>query len=241
MDPRDRLIVALDVDRLDEARALAERLAGVVRRIKVGLELYTAAGPDAVRELARTGARVMLDLKLHDIPETVSRATARVAELGADLLTIHVGGGRKMMEAAAQAARKAGGRTRLLGVTVLTSMDERDLAEVCVDPNVEEVVLRRAQLAMECGLDGVVASPREAARIRAGAPEGFLIVTPGIRPAAAALGDQKRVATPALARAAGADLLVVGRPIRDAADPRAAAGAIVAEIAAAESAVSRLP
>jgi orotidine-5'-phosphate decarboxylase len=232
MEPRDRLIVALDVETVDAAVELARPLAGVVKNVKVGLELYTAAGPEAVWRVMKPGFHVMLDLKLHDIPETVARAVARAAGTGASLLTLHTGGGRKMMEAAAEAARKAGGGLRLLGVTVLTSMDDRDLSEVGVELGVEEAVRRRALLAMECGLDGVVASPREAAAIRAAAPEGFLIVTPGVRPSGGAVGDQKRVTTPAAAIAAGADYLVVGRPIRDAADPRAAAEAIIAEIAA---------
>ncbi|HKA90578.1 MAG TPA: orotidine-5'-phosphate decarboxylase [Haliangiales bacterium] len=224
----NRLIVALDVEDAAAAEALLAKLAGVVTRVKVGLELYTAEGPELVRRLVGRGLDVMLDLKLHDIPETVARATSRAAELGVDLLTVHVAGGTKMMQAAVGAAA---GRTRILGVTVLTSLTSRDLAEVAIEPSVEEVVVRRATLAMEAGLDGVVASPLEAARIRAAAPEDFLIVTPGVRPAASTADDQARVATPAAARAAGADLVVVGRPIRDAADPRAAAEAILRELA----------
>ncbi len=224
----NRLIVALDVEDAAAAEALLRKLAGVVTRVKVGLELFTAEGPELVRRLVGRGLDVMLDLKLHDIPETVARATSRAAELGVDLLTIHVAGGTKMMQAAVSAAA---GRTRILGVTVLTSLTSRDLAEVAIDPSVEDVVARRATLAMEAGVDGVVASPLEAARIRAAAPEGFLIVTPGVRPAASAADDQARVATPAAARAAGADLVVVGRPIRDAADPRAAAEAILRDLA----------
>ena len=222
----NRLSVALDVDTLAAAEALADRVAGVAGWLKVGLELFTAAGPAGVRALARR-APIMLDLKLHDIPETVARATARAADLGVDLLTIHTAGGLKMMRAAVGAA---GGRTRVLGVTVLTSLTARDLAEVGIEPSVDDVVARRATLAMEAGLDGVVASPLEAARIRAAAPDGFLIVTPGVRLAASAEDDQARVATPAAARAAGADLVVVGRPIRDAADPRAVAEAIVRDL-----------
>jgi orotidine-5'-phosphate decarboxylase len=234
VDASERLIVALDVDNLAAADAFAGQLAGVVRRLKVGLELYTACGPESVRAVRARGVNVMLDLKLHDIPETVARAVARVATLGAELLTIHTSGGWKMMEAAADAARKSGTELKLLGVTVLTSMDAADLAQVGeVDDatTVEEIVRKRAQLAMECGLDGVVASPQEAAAIRAGSPEGFLIVTPGVRPAGGKVGDdQKRVATPAAAIAAGADYIVVGRPVRDAADPRAAAESIIAEL-----------
>jgi orotidine-5'-phosphate decarboxylase len=260
LDARERLIVALDVETLDAANALAEKLGNAVRRLKVGLELYTACGPEAVRAVRGHGVNVMLDLKLHDIPATVARATARAAQLGVELLTIHTSGGWKMMEAAADAARKSGTGLKLLGISVLTSMDANDLAQVGeggAGVTVEDLVKKRAQLAMECGLDGIVASPNEAAVVRAGAPEGFLIVTPGVRPAGggakAAAGeapsgsagggdrapakvpvdDQKRVATPAAARAAGADYIVVGRPIRDAADPRAAAEAIVAELAGA--------
>ena len=223
----NRLIVALDVEDAAAADALLAKLAGVVTRVRVGLELFTAEGPELVRRLVGRGLDVMLDLKLHDIPETVARATARAADLGVDLLTIHTAGGLKMMRAAVGAA---GGRTRVLGVTVLTSLTARDLAEVGIEPSVDDVVARRATLAMEAGLDGVVASPLEAARIRAAAPDGFLIVTPGVRLAASAEDDQARVATPAAARAAGADLVVVGRPIRDAADPRAVAEAIVRDL-----------
>jgi orotidine-5'-phosphate decarboxylase len=221
----NRLIVALDVDTLAAAEALADRVAGVAGWLKVGLELFIAAGPAGVRALARR-APIMLDLKLHDIPETVARATARAAELEVALLTVHVAGGRKMLEAAVRAR----GPVKLLGVTVLTSLDDADLAEVGTGPSVAAVVARRAALAAAAGLDGVVASPGEAAALRAALPAGRLIVTPGVRPAGAAAGDQKRVATPAAAIAAGADLVVVGRPIRDAADPRAAAAAILAEL-----------
>jgi orotidine-5'-phosphate decarboxylase len=242
LDARERLIVALDVETLEAADALAGHLGNAVRRLKVGLELYTACGPEAVKTVRAHGVNVMLDLKLHDIPETVARATARAAALGAELLTVHTSGGWKMMEAAADAARKSGTGLKLLGVTVLTSMDANDLAQVgdvAAGTSVEVIVKKRAQVALECGLDGVVASPREAAVVRAGAPEGFLIVTPGVRPGggapaqAAGGDDQKRVATPRAARQAGADYIVVGRPIRDAADPRAAAEAIVAELAGA--------
>lgn len=230
MHAKDRLIVALDVETLEDADRLASTLEGVVTRLKVGLELYTACGPEAVRMALRHGARVMLDLKLHDIPETVGRAVARVAALGVDLLTLHTAGGHKMLEAAAQACAKSGGPMRLLGVTVLTSLDDADLAAMGSLDSVETAVLRRAKLAVSCGLHGVVASPLEAACIRTVVPPEFLIVTPGVRPQAAASGDQKRIATPAAARAAGADFVVVGRPIRDAADPRAAALAIVSEL-----------
>ncbi len=235
-DPGNRLITALDVPDRAAADALVARLGGASSWVKIGLELFVAEGPSIVADYTARGLKVMLDLKLHDIPATVGRATARVGALGAGLLTIHTSGGREMMRAAVEAARASAGddaRTRILAVTVLTSMDERDLVEVSGGGTVEELVLRRAQLAMEAGCDGVVASPLEAARIRAGATEDFLIVTPGVRPAGAAAGDQKRVMTPRDARAAGADLIVVGRPIRDADDPAAAARSIAAELAAA--------
>jgi orotidine-5'-phosphate decarboxylase len=169
----------------------------------------------------------MLDLKLHDIPETVARATARIAALGAGLVTVHAGGGRAMLEAAVAAA----GELRVLAVTVLTSLDDADLAQVGCHGPVGELVLRRAELAVAAGCAGIVASPHEVAAVRARVPAGFLIVTPGVRPAGAAAGDQKRVMTPRDARQAGADLIVVGRPLRDATDPAAAARAIVAELA----------
>jgi len=232
-DPGNRLIAALDVEDRAQADALAARLGDAAGWLKIGLELFIAAGPDLVRDYAQAGRRLMLDLKLHDIPATVERAVARAGQLGAELLTVHAGGGRAMIAAAAGAARRVGARRpRILAVTVLTSLDERDLAEIGATGPLEELVVRRARLAAEAGADGVVASPREAALVRAALPADFLIVTPGVRPAGAASGDQKRVLTAAEARAAGADLVVVGRPIRDAADPAAAARAIAAELGA---------
>jgi orotidine-5'-phosphate decarboxylase len=224
--PGNRLIAALDAPNRAEADALMVRLSGVPAWVKLGLELFCAEGPAIVADYLDRGHRVMLDLKLHDIPETVARATARVASLGAGLLTVHAGGGRAMLEAAVKAA----GRTKVLAVTVLTSLDDADLAQIGAIGPVRELVVKRAQLAIVAGCAGVVASPHEIAAIRAIAPPGFLIVTPGVRPAGAAVGDQKRVMTPGQARAAGADLVVVGRPLRDAPDPAAAARAIVAEL-----------
>ena len=230
-DPGNRLIVALDVEDRAQADALAARLGGAAGWLKIGLELFIAAGPDLVSDYAGAGRRIMLDLKLHDIPATVERAVARAGALGAELLTVHAAGGRAMLAAAAAAAHRVGARRpRILAVTVLTSLDDRDLAEVGSAGPVEELVVRRARLAADAGADGVVASPREAAVLRAALPADFLIVTPGVRPAGADVGDQKRVLTAAEARAAGADLVVVGRPIRDAADPAAAARAIADEI-----------
>jgi orotidine-5'-phosphate decarboxylase len=226
-DPGNRLIAALEAPGRAEADALVARLGGVPGWLKLGLELFCAEGPAIVAEHVKRGARVMLDLKLHDIPETVARATARVAALGAGLLTVHAGGGRAMLEAAVRAA----GPTRVLAVTVLTSLDDADLAQIGAQGPVRDLVVRRAELAIAAGCAGVVASPHEIAAIRAIAPLGFLIVTPGVRPAGAATGDQKRVMTPREARLAGADLVVVGRPLRDAPDPAAAARAIAAELA----------
>jgi orotidine-5'-phosphate decarboxylase len=225
----NRLIAAIDAPDRAQADALVGRLGGVPSWIKLGLELFCAEGPSIVTRYVERGAQVMLDLKLHDIPETVARATARIAALRAGLLTVHAGGGRAMLEAAVTAARD-GGATRVLAVTVLTSLDDADLAQIGAHGPVGELVKRRAELAIAAGCDGVVASPHEVAAVRAIAPAGFLIVTPGVRPTGAAAGDQKRVMTPKQARAAGADLVVVGRPLRDAPDPAAAARAIVDEL-----------
>ncbi len=226
----NRLIAALDTPNRSEADALVERLGGVPSMFKIGLELFTAEGPAIVRDYVRRGLAVMLDLKLHDIPETVSRAVAGVASLGARLLTVHASGGRAMLDAAVMAARSAGD-TKVLAVTVLTSLDDADLATIGCQGPVGDLVRRRAELALAAGCDGVVASPREVAIVRSAVPSSFLIVTPGVRPAGAAAGDQKRVTTPRQARAAGSDMVVVGRPLRDAPDPAAAARAIVDELA----------
>jgi orotidine-5'-phosphate decarboxylase len=225
----NRLIAALDVQSRAEADALVERLRGEPSWVKIGLELFCAEGPAIVRDYAARGLAVMLDLKLHDIPETVSRSTRTVAKLGAGLLTVHAGGGKAMLAAAVAATRETG--TKVLAVTVLTSLDDDDLAQIGANGPVGELVRRRAELAIAAGCDGVVASPHEVAAIRAIAPPGFVIVTPGVRPAGAAAGDQKRVMTPAQARTAGADLVVVGRPLRDAAEPWTVARQIIRELA----------
>jgi orotidine-5'-phosphate decarboxylase len=231
-DPGNRLITAVDVPDRSAADALVERLGGASSWVKVGLELFIAEGPGLVRDYVDRGLKVMLDLKLHDIPNTVAKATASAAGLGAGLLTIHTGGGAAMMRAAVEQVKDRGeGRTRILAVTVLTSMDQSDIDAVGMSGSPADLVLKRARLAIEAGCDGVVSSPHEAARLREIAPEGFLIVTPGVRPAGAAVGDQKRVMTPRMAREAGADLVVVGRPIRNADDPAAAARAIADELA----------
>jgi orotidine-5'-phosphate decarboxylase len=232
--PRDRLIVALDVPALAEAEALVERLAGVVSTFKVGSQLFTAAGPAAVAAVGRRGGHVFLDLKYHDIPATVAGAVREAARLGVQLLTVHASGGAAMVRAAAAAAEEAGrARPRVLAVTVLTSLDRAALQrELQVAVAVEGQALHLALLARAAGADGVVASPREAARLRAALGPAALIVTPGIRAARAAADDQARVATAAAARQAGADYLVVGRPVTGAPDPARAAAALVEEIGA---------
>jgi orotidine-5'-phosphate decarboxylase len=228
MNVRERLIVALDVPRADAARALVDRLAGHVGLFKVGSQIFTAAGPELVREIVGRGERVFLDLKFHDIPNTVAGAVASASRLGVSLVDVHGLGGRAMVEAAVGALPAMG--TRLLAITILTSHDEDTLGEIGVNGSMAESVRRLAQLAKEAGADGVVASPHEVAIVRAACGSDFLIVTPGIRPAGAAAFDQARAATPAAALAAGADYLVVGRPITEAADPAAAADAIVREM-----------
>jgi orotidine-5'-phosphate decarboxylase len=229
---RDRLIVALDTPTLPAAEALVERLAGVVSHFKVGSVLFTAAGPPAVEMVRRRGGRVFLDLKYHDIPATVAGAVEAAARLGVGLLTVHASGGTVMLRAAAEAARAAGSdRPRIVAVTVLTSLDRAALQrELGVPVAVEGHAVHLAALAREAGCDGVVASPREAARLRAILGPEALIVIPGIRPAGGTAHDQVRTATPIMAARAGADYLVVGRPITEAADPAAAAAALLAEL-----------
>jgi orotidine-5'-phosphate decarboxylase len=221
---KDRLIVPLDVASPDEARALVDRLSGAVGLFKVGHQLFTEAGPSFVRELVARGEKVFLDLKYHDIPNTVAGATARAAELGVSLLTVHALGGRAMLEAAMGALPAMG--TRVLAVTILTSHGEDSLAEVGIGGEVPTNVERLARLAKQANVDGVVASPHEIGLVRRACGPGFLVVTPGIRPAGSAKDDQARTATPEAALAAGADYIVVGRPILQAKDPRAAAEAI---------------
>ncbi|MEW6206808.1 MAG: orotidine-5'-phosphate decarboxylase [Acidobacteriota bacterium] len=220
---KDRLIVALDVaDRLSALR-LIEQLQGLAGMFKVGLELYTACGPALVREIIESGGRVFLDLKFHDIPNTVAGAARSAARLGVSLFNLHTLGGAEMMRAAAGAISEINPRPALLGVTVLTSMNRTDLSEIGVVSEVEEEVLRLAALARDSGLDGVVASPREIRAIRERIPEPFIILTPGIRPMWSESGDQKRISTPAAAIRDGADFIVIGRAITSSADPRAAA------------------
>ena len=223
----NRLIAALDTPTRAAADALVGQLDGVPSWVKIGLELFCAEGPSIVRELAGRGLAIMLDLKLHDIPETVARATANVAGLGAGLLTVHASGGHAMLEAAVKAA----GDMRILAVTVLTSLDDSDLAQIGAMAPVADLVKKRAQLAVAAGCHGIVASPHEVAILREVVPADFLVVTPGVRPEGSPAGDQKRVMTPRQARAAGADLVVIGRPLRDSQNPAATARAIVEELA----------
>ncbi|MCH7824880.1 MAG: orotidine-5'-phosphate decarboxylase [Acidobacteria bacterium] len=223
-----RLAVALDVDNHAAAVRAAVALRGHADVAKVGLELFISAGPRLVEELVSTGWAVFLDLKLHDIPATVAGAVRSAASLGVELMTLHTAGGRRMLEAAA--AARDSGVPRLLGVTVLTSLDSAEIDEVGLRGGTDESVARLANLAYEAGCDGVVSSPHEVATIKAAHGDDFLVVTPGIRPAGASTDDQARVATAADAVGAGADILVVGRPIMKAPDPAAAADAIRAEM-----------
>jgi orotidine-5'-phosphate decarboxylase len=227
MNPR--LIVALDYPSAAPALALPDQLQGLCRWFKVGLELFVAEGPSVVRELRRRDFSVFLDLKLHDIPNTVAGAVRSVAALGAEFLTVHAAGGPAMLEAAAEAAASCPNAPQLLAVTVLTSMDQLQLAAIGIDHSPENQVLRLAETAAEAGITGFVASAEEVSALRQHYPAATLVI-PGIRPAGAAIGDQKRIATPAAALAAGATYLVIGRPITQAADPAAATNSILEEM-----------
>ncbi len=230
--PRDRLILALDVPSVAAASALVEQLGDVVSFYKIGYQLAFAGGLAFAETLVRADKRVFLDLKLHDIGNTVAKGVESVARLGATFLTVHAY--PQTMKAAIAARRNA--PLRILAVTVLTSYDDADLAAAGYGLGVSELVGRRAVQAREIGIDGLVCSAEETASLRTLVGRGMTLVTPGIRPAGAAAGDQKRVMTPSRAIAAGADYLVVGRPIVEASDPKAAASEIVAEIAAAAKA-----
>jgi orotidine-5'-phosphate decarboxylase len=225
---RERLIAALDTSDVRVALRWAEQLRDEVGLVKVGLELFTVAGPPVLQELHRRGLRVFLDLKLHDIPNTVARTVRVLSGYGVDMTTLHASGGRAMIEAAA--AARGGGGLRLLAVTVLTSLDASSLAEIGMGDRPAERVDALARMAAGAGADGVVCSPLEAAALRRSLPGDFLLVTPGVRPPGADAGDQARVATPREAVEAGASYLVVGRPITGAPDPAAAARAIVATL-----------
>ncbi|MBN2200151.1 MAG: orotidine-5'-phosphate decarboxylase [Candidatus Aminicenantes bacterium] len=233
--PSERLIVALDVKNRQDALGLIERLPGA-SIFKVGLELFTAEGPGLLREIGASGKKVFLDLKLHDIPNTVAQAVRAGAGLGVRMMTLHASGGREMMARAAEAAAQVSAKERiprplLLGVTVLTSLGDDDLGELGLSGNAQAHVLRLARLACQAGLDGIVSSAREIKAVRRETGKDALIVTPGIRPAWAASDDQKRIMTPAEAIRAGADFLVIGRPVIRAADPQEAFDKILEEIA----------
>jgi orotidine-5'-phosphate decarboxylase len=233
----NRILVALDVDSGEKALALADALRGAVGGFKIGKQLFTAEGPGIVRALASRGDRVFLDLKFHDIPNTVAGAIRSAVATGAWMVNVHASGGTAMMKAAVEAARQAAEssgaeRPLVIGVTVLTSLDDTALAEVGASRNVMDQVVHLARLAESAGLDGVVASPQEIGAIRRATRPEFAVVTPGIRPAGqGGKDDQARTLTPAEAVAAGATYLVVGRPITDAPDPRAAADAISSSLA----------
>jgi len=222
-----RIFVALDLDSVEAARALVNRLSPDIKCFKIGLELIYAGGVDLARELAASGYDIFVDAKLLDIGNTVERATAQIAALGARYLTIHASDTKTL---AAAVRGRGDSSLRLLGVTVMTNLDFRDLNEQGVTRSPREMVLHRARLALEAGLDGVIASPQEAAALRQTFGARLEIITPGVRPAGAATGDQSRTATPAEAIAAGADKLVIGRPITAADDPPAAARAIIDEV-----------
>ncbi|NLC07919.1 MAG: orotidine-5'-phosphate decarboxylase [Syntrophomonadaceae bacterium] len=236
LDVKQRLIVALDVDTRTEAERLVEALEGHVGAFKVGMQLYDSEGPEIVRRLMQRGGKVFVDLKFHDIPNTVAQAGRVMTRLGVFMYNLHVAGGQEMMRqtvaATHEEAKAAGVNPPLvLGVTVLTSITPQQLREeIGIDRDLTEQVVKWAKLAQKAGLDGVVASPQEIRAIRQACGPEFLIVTPGVRPAGSQLNDQKRVMTPGEAIAAGASYLVVGRPITEAADPAAAARAIVQEM-----------
>lgn len=226
-DARDRLIVALDVETVEAARALVSTLGDAVSFYKIGMELAYGGGLTLAQELKDAGKRVFIDLKLHDIGATVERATRQIARMGMDFLTVHA------YPQTMAAARAGAGELKLLAVTVMTSYDDADLKEAGYAYGVADLVGRRALQAKKIGIDGLILSPLELFTIRAAVGPELLLVTPGVRPAGADAGDQKRIMTPAQAVAASADHIVVGRPITRAADPRAVARAIVAEISGA--------
>jgi len=226
IDPRDRLIVALDLPDVDAAEAMIARLGDSVTFYKIGYQLGYAGGLPLVRKLADAGKKVFADLKMHDIGNTVARGVESVAKLGATFLTVHAY--PQTMQAAANASKGSG--LKILAVTVLTSYDNEDLKAAGYQLGVSDLVAARAQQAQALGIDGLVCSPEEAANLRKHIKPEMCLVTPGVRPAGSDVGDQKRIMTPARAIAEGSDYLVVGRPVMEAADPKAAAEAIVAEI-----------
>src|SRR3989338_1507497 len=219
----EKLIVALDTKSLDEAASLVDKLIPEVKIFKVGLGLFTLYGYAAVEMVKDKGGKVFLDLKFHDIPNTVASAVISASNLGIFMLNVHTLGGSEMMRKAAEAAKGKAEKPKILGVTVLTSMDQKAINEVGIEKSIEEEVLNLATMARDAGLDGVVASPQETSAIRKKLGKDFIIVTPGVRPEWAARGDQRRVATPSSAIKAGADYIVVGRPIIESGNPVEAA------------------
>lgn len=235
MKDRGQLIVALDVDTKAKAISLAGKLKESVRLFKVGSELFTSCGPEIIKELKKSGCEVFLDLKFHDIPNTVAKSAIAAVKSGAFIFNVHASGGADMMKKTAEAVTQEAARLKIekpkvIAVTVLTSMDENNLKKTGIDDNMETQVLRLAKLAKDSGMDGVVASPSETGLIRKNMGKDFLIITPGVRPSWAAVNDQKRIATPRQAIENGADFIVVGRPIVEAPDPAAAAKKVLEEI-----------
>jgi orotidine-5'-phosphate decarboxylase len=235
MDPKDRIIIALDVDTRREALEWVNCLRGRVGLFKIGSELFTSEGPALIREIVQRGERVFLDLKFHDIPNTVAKSVVVGADVGVTMLTLHASGGSQMMTAAMEALNRissVGPRPLLLGVTVLTSLAGEEFDKIGFSDSVESQVVRLAKLAEQSGLDGVVASPLELALLRGQLKASMRIITPGIRPAGSAAHDQSRIATPAAAIQAGADYLVIGRPITASPDPLASLEAITESLSA---------
>ncbi|HZQ22570.1 MAG TPA: orotidine-5'-phosphate decarboxylase [Terriglobales bacterium] len=230
-DPRERLIVALDVSTAAAAQKVVAAVGDSAFLYKVGMQLFTAEGPAIVSNLISSGRKVFLDLKYHDIPNTVAAAVSEAAKLRVSMLTVHASGGGKMMRGAVEAARAVNPSLLVLAVTVLTSLADDDLDKLGVRGGVTTQALRLGALALSCGCGGLVASAREASQLRQELGDNFALVTPGVRPAGAAHGDQARVVTPAEAMASGATHIVVGRPITEAADPQAEAREILAEMA----------
>jgi orotidine-5'-phosphate decarboxylase len=229
-DPRERLIVALDVSSAAAAQHVVHAVGDSARTYKVGKQLFTAEGPQFVRDLVAAKRKVFLDLKYHDIPNTVSAAVREAANLGVSMITVHASGGGRMLRAAVEAARNIDPQVMILAVTVLTSLDDSDLEKMGIRGRVVDQVMRLAALALANGCQGVVASAKEAPELRSELGNEFAIVTPGVRPAGSGQGDQVRVVTPVEAIAAGATHIVVGRPITDAPDPAAEARAILGQI-----------
>jgi len=234
----DKLIFALDAAGLEEAISWIDLLSGSVGMFKVGKELFTSVGPEIVDCIKQRNQRVFLDLKFHDIPNTVAGAVRSAVRTGADMITVHLSGGRAMLQAAQEAAlgeaiRLGTARPKIVGVSVLTSLGSEDLADIGVSRKPADQVIHLAQLASSCRLDGMVCSAEDLSLVRKQVPEDLMLVTPGIRPGGAEQGDQKRIATPSSALKAGADLLVIGRPISEAPDPRKAVQEIVKEMESA--------